>query len=48
MNHRIGENSSYDGDMDLIETFVKFKKNSDDILLSKELILYYTSRALHY
>lgn len=47
-NHRIGNNSSYDGDMDIIESFVKFTKDKHNVLLSAELCSYYISRALFY
>lgn len=48
INHRIGNGSSYDGDMDLIESFVKFTKEPDNVLLSMQLNSYYISRALSY
>jgi len=46
--HTIGENSPYDGDMDLIESFVLCSKNPNDLLLADEITSYYVSRALYY
>ena len=48
LKHRIGEGSSYDGDMDLIESYVKYANNPTDELLIAELRAYYMSRALHF
>lgn len=46
MIHRIGEGSSYDGDMELIESFVNYFNEPDK--LSSELTYYYISRAMFY
>jgi len=48
LKHRIGEGSSYDGDMDLIESFVKYANNPEDKMIRAEISAYYMSRALHY
>jgi hypothetical protein len=48
ITHKIGDGSSYDGDMDLIESFVKFANNSTNEMLTAELRAYYVSRALSY
>lgn len=48
LNHRIGGNSSYDGDMDLIESFVKYVEDPNDLFLAYEIKSYYISRALYY
>src|SRR5437870_8738896 len=45
--HKIGQNSTFDGDMDLAESFVKFYYFNDPSLLL-ELKSYYKSRALLY
>jgi len=48
LQHRIGEGSSYDGDMDLIESYIKYANNPTDELLIAEIRAYYMSRALHF
>jgi hypothetical protein len=47
-NHRIGENSSFDVDMDLIEMFVKCKQNPDNIVAQTAVVTYYISQAYNY
>jgi len=42
--HRIGENSSFDVDMDLIEMFVKCKQNADNIVAQTAVVTYYISQ----
>lgn len=48
LSHRIGEGSSFDGDMDLIETFVKCSKEPDNSIIQAATHHYYISRALSY
>jgi hypothetical protein len=48
LKHRIGNGSPYDADMDLIESYVKYANNPNDIMIMTELKTYFTSRALHY
>lgn len=48
MSNYIGEGSSYDADMDLIESFVYHKKNPRDLLANSSLFNYYISRVQAY
>lgn len=48
MNIRIGENSSYDIDIELIESFVKYKNNLDNKNIAASIFEYYTSRLRAY
>lgn len=48
VKHRIGNNSPYDADMDLIEMYIKYANNSNNLHLMLEIKKYYISRALHY
>lgn len=48
MNHRLGNNSALDTDMDLIETFIKCHQQPDNELIQKAVFDYYKSQALIY
>ena len=46
--HTIGDNSSFDTDMGLIETFVRCVKQPDNRLAQESVHSYYISQALAY
>ena len=48
LKHRIGENSTFDIDMDLMEMYINCAKEPENVIAQTAVVMYYISQALNY